>query len=69
MMLKQRTEKPNLKITTLNDEKCCNLEDDESFDDSSRNVRTPAGVTHRKSSINTTPKSSIIEPGKIFSMR
>ena len=31
-----------------------------------RNVMTPTGLTSRKSSINATPKSRVIEPGKIF---
>lgn len=68
MILKQRTEKPNLNINT-GDEKHCDLIDDDSFDESNLKGRTPAGATHRKSSINSTPKSNIIEPGKIFSMR
>ena len=33
-----------------------------------RNIMTPTG-NGRKSSINATPKSRVIEPGKIFSTR
>lgn len=66
-----------LKIEIL-DDKRCNLEDDESFEEhkggaltapNGRNLMTPIGLTSRKSSINVTPKSRVIEPGKIFNAR
>jgi hypothetical protein len=62
-MLKQRTEKPHLKIE-LGDERRCNLDDDESFEE-----RKGGRNAMRKSSINITPKSRVIEPGKIFNSR
>ena len=34
-----------------------------------RNVLTPTGIGTRKSSINATPKSRVIEPGAIFNSR
>ena len=59
-------------VIDVPDEKRCNLEDDESFEEqkghaAGRQYATP-GAT-RKSSINATPKSRVIEPGKIFSSR
>ena len=62
--LKQRNEKPHLKID-LGDEKHCNLEDDDSFEEQKGGRNTQL----RKSSINITPKSRFIEPGKIFNSR
>ena len=68
-------------MTVLDDEKRCDLEDDESFEEQkgntigsqlkiqSRHFMTPTAVNNRKSSINATPTSRIIEPGKIFSSR
>ena len=61
----------------VSDERRCNLEDDESFEDATskpvpgRQVMTPgAGASvQRKNSINITPKSRVIEPGKIFNSR
>jgi len=67
-MLKQRTEKPHLKIA-LGDEKRCNLEDDDSFEEHKGAQHLTPSNAPRKSSINMTPKSRIIEPGKIFNSR
>ena len=53
------------------DEKRCNLEDDDSFEEIKAghlSAKTP-GCGVRKSSINATPKSRVIEPGAIFSSR
>ena len=54
------------------DEGRCNLEDEDSFEEQKRDgllyYKTP-GLPPRKSSINLTPKSRVIEPGKIFGSR
>lgn len=58
-------------IIELPDEKRCNLEDDDSFEEIKAghlHSKTPGGIG-RKSSINATPKSRVIEPGSIFSSR
>ena len=69
----------HLKID-ISDDKRCNLEDDDSFEEhkgsnamlapsaasAGRNVMTPTSLNSRKSSINATPKSRVIEPGAIF---
>ena len=49
----------------MGDEKHCNLEDDDSFEEQKGGRNTEL----RKSSINITPKSRVIEPGKIFNSR
>mmetsp|Transcript_15583 Transcript_15583/g.18524 ORF Transcript_15583/g.18524 Transcript_15583/m.18524 type:complete len:119 (+) Transcript_15583:1303-1659(+) len=67
--------KPKGLTIEICDERRCNLEDDESFEDAaskplpSRQAMTPAASASRKNSINITPKSRVIEPGKIFNSR
>ncbi len=68
----QRPIKP-LMISQLSDERNCNLTDESLMIEPAslpfnRSVQTPGNAT-RKSSINQTPKSRVIEPGKIFSSR
>ena len=76
MSNQRRSQKTTSLTIELSDERRCNLEDDESFEETkkgamvgNRHVMTPTACLPRKSSINATPKSRVIEPGKIFTMR